>query len=353
MVIKPKPKSLPDYIDEVLVPHAEARVARGENASTLPRDYRQRNKAYIRPFFGTKALHRIDSANLREFETYLTIKRGLKATSALPIISLVSVALRMADEDRYLIQKPTVRRPKQKTKVRAWFTQDQYRLQLLPALRKIEAGKPAIVWKGKAVDWELRALITFLVNSFLRPGDLFVLKHHHVTIVEEVPATASSEGEHGYLRLNLPPSKDHHAPVITMPVAVPIYKRILERQTAAGFGKPDDYLFLPNRQNRDYAKEIIRRQFDLVLKHVGLKTDELGNVRTLYSFRHSCIMFRLLDAEDLDLITLARTARTSVEVIDRFYAQPMTAEMNRHQLFSTRRPNRSLQVGRAQMEEQL
>lgn len=353
MVIKSKSKSLVDYIESVLIPDAEARVARGDNARTLPRDYRQRLNCYVRPFFGTTALRRIDSAKMRDFDRYLATDRGLKGSSALPILSLVSLALRMADEDGLIVQAPRIRRPKQKVKPRAWFTQDQYRLQLLPALRKIEAGKPEIAWKGHVIDWELRALVTFLVNSFLRPGDLFALKNGHVTIIEEIPSTENSDGENGYLRLNLPPSKDHHAPVITMPVAVRIYRRVLQRHSAAGFGKPGDYVFLPNRQNREYAKEIVRRQFDLVLKHVGLKEDELGNVRTLYSFRHSCIMFRLLDAEDLDLLTLARTARTSVEVIDRFYAQPMTPEMNRHQLFSSRRPNRSLQIGRAQLEDQL
>lgn len=353
MVIKPKTRVLVDYIEGVLIPDAEARVARGENARTLPRDYRQRLNCYIRPFFGTTALHRIDSARIGEFNRYLANERGLKATSALPILSLVSSALKMAEEDGLLTQMPRIRRPRQKAKPRAWFTQDQYRLQLLPALHKIEKGNPEIAWKGHVIDWELRALVTFLVNSFLRPGDLFILRHRHVTVVDEVPATSSSEGEHGFLRLNLPPSKDHHAPVITMPVTVPIYKRLLERRTTAGFGKPDDFVFLPGRTNRDYAKEIIRRQFDLVLRHTGLKTDQLGNERCLYSLRHSAIMFRLLDAENLDLLTLARTARTSVEVIDRFYAQPMTAEMNRHQLFSSRRPNRSLQVGRTQMEEQL
>jgi hypothetical protein len=38
-------------------------------------------------------------------------------------------------------------------------------------------------------------------------------------------------------------------------------------------------------------------------------------------------MFRLLNSEGLDLMTLARNARTSVEMIDRFYASHLTPEM--------------------------
>lgn len=37
---------------------------------------------------------------------------------------------------------------------------------------------------------------------------------------------------------------------------------------------------------------------------------------------HTAITFRLLNGGDLDLITLARNCRTSVEMIDRFYATP-------------------------------
>ena len=48
-------------------------------------------------------------------------------------------------------------------------------------------------------------------------------------------------------------------------------------------------------------------------------------------------MFRLLYGEGLDLLTLARNARTSPEMIDRFYARHLSAEMNIGLLQSKRR----------------
>ena len=48
----------------------------------------------------------------------------------------------------------------------------------------------------------------------------------------------------------------------------------------------------------------------------------------MYSLRHTAIMFRLTESQGLDLLSLARNARTSVEMIDRFYAKHLTAEMN-------------------------
>ena len=51
-----------------------------------------------------------------------------------------------------------------------------------------------------------------------------------------------------------------------------------------------------------------------------------GEKRTIYSLRHTCIMYRLLYGEDIDVISLARNARTSEEMIDRFYASQLTGE---------------------------
>ena len=47
-----------------------------------------------------------------------------------------------------------------------------------------------------------------MVNGFMRPGDIKFLKHKHVTIVR---------GKHIYLRLNLPETKKHDKPIVTLP----------------------------------------------------------------------------------------------------------------------------------------
>jgi len=53
-------------------------------------------------------------------------------------------------------------------------------------------------------------------------------------------------------------------------------------------------------------------------------------------------MFRLTESQGLDLLSLARNARTSVEMIDRFYAKHLTAEMNVDLIQSSR--NESLRT---------
>jgi len=81
-------------------------------------------------------------------------------------------------------------------------------------------------------------------------------------------------------------------------------------------------------KNRDQALNVMGRHFDFVVRKADLKTSASGESRTLYSLRHTAIMFRLQNSENLDLLTLAKNARTSVEVIQRFYGSHHEAEKN-------------------------
>ena len=143
-----------------------------------------------------------------------------------------------------------------------------------------------------------------------------------------------------FLRLTLPPSKGHSFPITTMPWAVKVYERICRRQEVE-LGRPvepTDYVFMTQAKPRDNAIKSLAKQFDIVLDATGLKVSNVGEPRSLYSLRHSSIMFRLMFGRTVDTLTLARNARTSPEMIDRFYAAPLQGEMNVGELQSKRRP---------------
>ena len=82
----------------------------------------------------------------------------------------------------------------------------------------------------------------------------------------------------------------------------------------------------------------LQRQWEVLMHSTGLGASADGEERTLYSLRHTCIMWRLLLGEGINTLALARNARTSVEMIDRFYAKPLSGEMNIEMLQSRRRP---------------
>ena len=131
------------------------------------------------------------------------------------------------------------------------------------------------------------------------------------------------------LRLNLPETKKHDQPIVTLQAAVHVYERLLEWQKSIGLGHKLDYVFLPQQQNRELVLETYRWQFNWIQQQAGIGDNASnGQHRTLYSLRHSSMTFRLLYGGRVDLLTLARNARTSVEMIEKFYSSNLNAEMN-------------------------
>jgi integrase len=123
-----------------------------------------------------------------------------------------------------------------------------------------------------------------------------------------------------------------------MRYAVKVYLRQKAVCEAAGLAEKNDYVFLPQQKKRDAALKDLQKQMAIVLDDCDLRKGPRDEERSLYSLRHTCIMYRLLYGEGLDLLTLARNARTSPEMIDRFYARHLSGEMNIGLLQSKRRP---------------
>ena len=61
-----------------------------------------------------------------------------------------------------------------------------------------------------------------------------------------------------------------------------------------------------------------RELLNTILDELGLKSDRDGNRRTAYSLRHTYICMRLM--EGADIYQIAKNCRTSVEMIEKFYA---------------------------------
>ena len=103
-----------------------------------------------------------------------------------------------------------------------------------------------------------------------------------------------------------------------------------------------DYVFLPEVKDRQYALALLGFWLKWVMREAGMaRVDSLGAARTLYSLRHTALMYRLLYGQGIDMLTLARNARTSVEMIEKFYASSLSGEMNVGMLQSKRQQGRS------------
>jgi len=305
----------------------KARVDRGELSVKKLDNDQYRLKKDLLPFFRKYELADIDYRLINEYINTLNSKSGKRSLSSSSIkihLSHIKTILRFAQKMGVIKTLPAFPSIKTIDKPRSWFNSAEYaKLHNTARLRIGEKfdvlSKTEEKWRNGELTRELYDLILFMTNTFIRPTDIRVLQHKHITVVKNKQV---------YLRMTHPMTKGHAQPIVSMVGAIEVYDSIVKRQKKEGYAKPDDYVFQPQNSNRDYAMQQLYRQFDHLLKITNLKNDAHGESRTLYSLRHTAIMFRLTESQGLDLLSLARNARTSVEMIDRFYAKHLTAEMN-------------------------
>ena len=324
---------LHDLIDEVLFAEQE-KVQRDEIKHGSYVMAKIRLEGLIFEFFKNQALNKINAEVLGEFITFLTEKK-LAVSTIQGYMAQTRKLLKLLHRKEVIQTVPSFPTLKAQLTSRGAFTLTEYRA----ILRKSKTLRESTFtdW-GARQAWikrdyhqmptEINWLIRFMVYTFVRPGDIRQIKNKHIEIIR---------GPYHYLRLSLPEVKRHKSATVSLSPAVHIFEQVLSYQTARGYGQPDDYVFFPEEYNRRIVLDVAGWAFNWILKELDIKAGPHGTDRTLYSLRHTAITFRLIYGGNIDLLTLARNARTSVEMIDKFYASTLSAEMNIALLHSKRR----------------
>jgi integrase len=325
---------LHDLIQEVLLAEQD-KVKRDEIKHASYVMTKIRLEGLIFDFFKGRSLHKINAEVLTEFITFLTHK-NLAVATIQGYMAQTRKLLKLLCGKGVIQAVPAFPSLKAQLTSRGAFTLTEYKAILRKSkdLRDVifsnwgARNKPWIKSEYHQMPHEMNWLIRFMVYTFVRPGDIRQIKNKHVEVIR---------GAYHYLRLNLPEVKRHKAATVSLSPAVQIFENVQSYQTMRGFGQPDDYVFFPEEKNRRLVLDIAGWAFNWILKDLGIKAGPHGTDRSLYSLRHTAITFRLIYGGNIDLLTLARNARTSVEMIDKFYASTLSAEMNIALLHSKRR----------------
>jgi integrase len=153
-----------------------------------------------------------------------------------------------------------------------------------------------------------------VVNSGLRPDEAWKLQFRDVKIafdegLRETILDIEVRGKRGvgYCK--------------SMPGAVLPFKRLQKRKrtviTLDDNGKEKEASAFPGPTDLPFPKRH-HEMFDAVLNELNLKKDRDGQPRTAYSLRHTYICLRLM--EGADVYQIAKNCRTSVEMIEKYYA---------------------------------
>ena len=229
---------------------------------------------------------------------------------------LVRKVLKEAERDSTISYIPSFPTITGKEHPRPWFSPDEYS-QLLSACRHLRDNPP----KEYDFDFgELYDFIVFMVHSFLRPSEWKLLQNKHIRFLLD------DEGVEQLL-ISVPNPKTLNAKgsidSTTTEVAADLYrKRILPRNDGR-----DDFIFFNEIRDRGYVGLRISQMFKVVVKHAELETDSYGQKHTTYSLRHSALCFQILKSAGNDLFGLAKNARTSVMMLEKFYLTHLSPQL--------------------------
>lgn len=280
-------------------------ITEGERSKAYVESHGMRLDVHLLPFFGDKIVTEITPGLVQEYRVHRMTsrkdkdgnpKRPARSTLHHEIITLRHV-LKTANRHGWLPYLPDISAPYKtsgKIKHRAWFSPEEYK-QLYKATGERAKNPKKERWRSACED--LHDYVLFMVNSGLRPDEAKRLEMRDVEIARDGPnaeeilhLTVRGKRGVGYCK--------------TMPGAMMPYKRMVKRHTL----KPTDRLF----------PRIQRELLNTILDELDLKHDREGNPRTSYSLRHTYICFRLM--EGADIYQIAKNCRTSVEMIEKFYA---------------------------------
>jgi len=276
-------------------------LTQGERSPIWVKQKEQKLRVILLPFFGDKVLTDVTAGLVQDYRIHraTTCKTGKPAARSTvhQEIVLIRQVLKTANRHGWLPYLPDLTVPyKTSGKIthRAWFSPEEYK-RLYEATRKRAANPGAPRWK-----WECEQLhdyVLLMVNTGLRPDEAARLEYRDVEIVEdrateETILEISVRGKRGvgYCK--------------SMPGAVLPFERLKRRNK-------------PQQTDRLFPKTH-RELFNTILDEEGLKKDREGLPRTAYSLRHTYICLRLM--EGADIYQIAKNCRTSVEMIEKFYA---------------------------------
>ena len=276
-------------------------ITQGQRNAIYAKGHEIKIRAHLLPFFEKIALNNITAGIVQEYRTsrYKNGHKGIIPGRSTLHSETVTLRLILKTAHRYgwITQVPDISPPYKvsgKVTHRAWFSPDEYKM-LYEATR--DRAKNPKRERYRALCEDLHDYVLFMANTGLRPDEAGRLEYRDVTIV-----TDRSSGER-LLEIEVR-GKRGVGYCKSMTGAILPFQRMQQRHKA----KPTDKIF----------GKTPRILLNTILEELGLKFDRDGNVRTAYSLRHTYICMRLM--EGADIYQIAKNCRTSVEMIEKFYA---------------------------------
>lgn len=297
-------------------------ITNGERNASYVASKSRHIRLYLTPFFGDTPLADITAGSIQDYRVQRMTPasaaddgqppKGRRRASSRParntlhqeIVTLRQV-LKTANRKGWLAALPDMSAPYKtsgKISHRAWFSPDEYK-RLYEATRERARNPKNERWRGECEQFH--DYVLFMVNTGLRPDEASRLEYRDIKVVVD------DDTQERILEIEVR-GKRGVGYCKSMPGAVLPLQRLRKRHDP----KPTDLVFGP----------VQRELLNAILTELNLKRDREGNPRTAYSLRHTYISMRLM--EGADIYQIAKNCRTSVEMIQKFYASHIANTLN-------------------------
>jgi integrase len=286
-------------------------ITGGDRSPIYIKNMQRQLKNYLIPFLGDKGLSQVTSGLVQEYrlhrQTYQVTRPNREHEAATPKppsrttlhqeVVVIRQVLKTAIRHDWLRYLPDLSMPYKtagKITRRAWFNPDEYK-KLYEATRERAKNPKSERWRLPSE--QLHDFVLFMANTGLRPDEANRLEYRDVTIADD-----EGTGE------------------TILEIDVRGKRGVGYCKSTSGAVRPFQRLW--DRNNPDPMDKVFPtdqvRLLNAILEEQGLKFDRDGQRRTAYSLRHTYICLRLM--EGADIYQIAKNCRTSVDMIEQFYA---------------------------------
>jgi integrase len=335
-------------------------ITEGERSKKWTEGHEIRLRVHLLPFFGELGISKVSSGKVQDYRIHRMTSRlepnphsrsnrplvdrpPSRSTLHNEIVTLRQV-LKTAIRQGWLKYLPDLSAPYRtqgKIVHRPWFSPAEYK-QLYEATRAYarEPFHDCHKWNAEQVH----DYVLFLANTGLRPDEAKNLQHRDVAIVVD-KATGETileievRGKRGIgFCKSMPSAVRPYERLLNRPKPVPVHSR-REKQRRRREGLPQLVNEPPQLEYPDVTDPVFPgshvKLFNGVLERAKLKRDRDEKPRTAYSLRHTYICMRLM--EGADIYQIAKNCRTSVEMIEKFYAAHIKSTLDAASI-NVRRP---------------
>ena len=278
-------------------------ITEGQRNAEYVEGHSTRLRLHLLPFFGDMGLSEITPGQIQEYRIHRheeAVKDHGKPPARSTMhqeIVVLRQTLKAAVRHRWLDRLPDLSEPYRasgKVSHRAWFAPEEYKKLYEATRRRAHAPKnPRYKWESE----QLHDYVLFMANTGLRPDEANHLEYRDVKIVDDQGSNET------ILEIEVRGKRGVGYCKSTSGAVRP-FQRLVERNKP----QPTDPVFPKTH----------RQLFNTILDEEGLKKDREGQPRTAYSLRHTYICLRLM--EGADIYQIAKNCRTSVEMIEKYYA---------------------------------